>query len=121
MVDMAHIAGLIAAEEHPLPFPYADVVTSTTHKTLRGPRGGLILCNDEEIIKKINAAIFPFYQGGPLEHVIAAKAACFSEAMTDEFSNILNELKLTLRHTRIALKNLVLKPQEQTTIYSSLT
>lgn len=97
MVDMAHIAGLIAAEEHPLPFPYADVVTSTTHKTLRGPRGGLILCNDEEIIKKINAAIFPFYQGGPLEHVIAAKAACFSEAMTDEFKQYIKRVKINTK------------------------
>ena len=85
MVDMAHIAGLIAAGLHPSPVPYADVVTSTTHKTLRGPRGGLILCNDEEIAKKINAAIFPYYQGGPLEHIIAAKAVCFKEAMSDDF------------------------------------
>ena len=85
MVDMAHIAGLIAAGAHMNPVPYADVVTSTTHKTLRGPRGGLILCNDEEIAKKINSAIFPYYQGGPLEHIIAAKAVCFKEAMSDEF------------------------------------
>lgn len=85
MVDMAHIAGLIAAGEHMSPFPYADVVTSTTHKTLRGPRGGLILTNDEELIKRINAAIFPYYQGGPLEHVIAGKAVCFKEALSDEF------------------------------------
>ena len=85
MVDMAHIAGLIAAGYHNSPVPYADIVTSTTHKTLRGPRGGLILCNDEEIIKKVNSAIFPYYQGGPLEHIIAAKAICFKEAMSDEF------------------------------------
>ena len=85
MVDMAHIAGLIAAGLHMNPVPYADVVTSTTHKTLRGPRGGIILCNDEEIAKRVNAAIFPYYQGGPLEHIIAAKAVCFKEAMTDEF------------------------------------
>ncbi len=85
MVDMAHIAGLIAAGEHMSPFPYADVVTSTTHKTLRGPRGGLILTNDEELIKRINAAIFPYYQGGPLEHVIAGKAVCFKEALSNEF------------------------------------
>ena len=85
MVDMAHIAGLIAAGLHMNPVPYADVVTSTTHKTLRGPRGGIILCNDEEIAKRVNAAIFPYYQGGPLEHIIAAKAVCSKEAMTDEF------------------------------------
>ena len=85
MVDMAHIAGLVAAGEHMSPVPYADIVTTTTHKTLRGPRGGLILCNDEEIIKKVNSAIFPYYQGGPLEHIIAAKAVCFKEAMSDEF------------------------------------
>ena len=85
MCDMAHIAGLIAAGEHMNPVPYCDIVTSTTHKTLRGPRGGLILCNDEEIIKKVNSAIFPYYQGGPLEHIIAAKAVCFKEAMSDEF------------------------------------
>ena len=85
MVDMAHVAGLIAGGVHPSPFPYADVVTSTTHKTLRGPRGGLILTNSEEIIKKINRAVFPGIQGGPLEHIIAAKGICFEEAMTDEF------------------------------------
>ncbi len=85
MVDMAHIAGLVAAGQHPSPVPYADVVTTTTHKTLRGPRGGLILCNDEEIAKKINKAIFPGTQGGPLMHTIAAKAVCFGEALTDEF------------------------------------
>ena len=85
MVDMAHIAGLVAAGEHPSPIPYADVVTTTTHKTLRGPRGGLILTNDEEIAKKINKAIFPGIQGGPLMHVIAAKAVCFGEALKPEF------------------------------------
>ncbi|MBR0447915.1 MAG: serine hydroxymethyltransferase [Clostridia bacterium] len=85
MVDMAHIAGLVAAGLHMSPVPYADVVTTTTHKTLRGPRGGLILCNDEEIAKKIDKAIFPGIQGGPLLHVIAAKAVCFGEALTDEF------------------------------------
>ncbi len=85
MVDMAHIAGLVAAGEHVSPVPYADVVTTTTHKTLRGPRGGLILCNDEEIAKKINKAIFPGTQGGPLMHTIAAKAVCFGEALSDEF------------------------------------
>ena len=85
MVDMAHIAGLVAAGVHPSPFPYAHVVTSTTHKTLRGPRGGLILCNDEELYKKINSAVFPGTQGGPLEHIIAAKAVCFGEALKPEF------------------------------------
>ena len=85
MVDMAHIAGLVAAGEHPSPVPYADVVTTTTHKTLRGPRGGMIMTNDEELAKKINKAIFPGTQGGPLMHVIAAKAVCFGEALTPEF------------------------------------
>lgn len=85
MVDMAHIAGLVATGLHPNPIPLADVVTSTTHKTLRGPRGGLILTNSEEIIKKINKAVFPGIQGGPLEHIIAAKAQCFYEALQPEF------------------------------------
>lgn len=85
MVDMAHIAGLVAGGAHQSPVPYADVVTTTTHKTLRGPRGGLILTNSEELIKKINKAIFPGTQGGPLEHVIAAKAVCFGEALKPEF------------------------------------
>ena len=87
MVDMAHIAGLVAAGVHASPIPYADVVTTTTHKTLRGPRGGLILCNDEEIYKKINSAVFPGTQGGPLEHIIAAKAVCFGEALKPEFKS----------------------------------
>ena len=85
MVDMAHIAGLVAAGVHPSPVPYAHVVTTTTHKTLRGPRGGLILCNDEELALKINKAIFPGTQGGPLMHIIAAKAVAFGEALTDEY------------------------------------
>lgn len=85
MVDMAHIAGLVAAGLHQNPVPYADVVTSTTHKTLRGPRGGLILTNNEELAKKINKAIFPGIQGGPLMHIIAAKAVCFGEALKPEF------------------------------------
>ena len=85
MVDMAHIAGLVAAHLHQSPFPYADIVTSTTHKTLRGPRGGIILTNDEELIKKINKVLFPGIQGGPLMHVIAAKAQCFYEALQPEF------------------------------------
>ena len=85
MVDMAHFAGLVAAGLHPNPVEYADIVTTTTHKTLRGPRGGLILCNDEELAKKINKAVFPGTQGGPLMHVIAGKAVCFGEAMKPEF------------------------------------
>lgn len=85
MVDMAHYAGLIAAGVYPNPLPHADVVTSTTHKSLRGPRGGIILCNDEAIAKKINSAIFPGIQGGPLMHVIAGKAVAFKEALTPEF------------------------------------
>ncbi|MGN1415345.1 MAG: serine hydroxymethyltransferase [Oscillospiraceae bacterium] len=85
MVDMAHIAGLVAAGVHPSPVPYADITTTTTHKTLRGPRGGLILTNDEELAKQINKAIFPGTQGGPLMHVIAAKAVCFGEALKPEF------------------------------------
>lgn len=85
MVDMAHFAGLVAGGVHPNPLEYADVVTTTTHKTLRGPRGGMILTNNEEIAKKINSAIFPGTQGGPLEHVIAAKAVCFAEDLTPQF------------------------------------
>ena len=86
MVDMAHIAGLVAAGVHPSPVPYAHVTTTTTHKTLRGPRGGLILTNDEELAKRINKAIFPGIQGGPLMHTIAAKAVCFGEALKPEFT-----------------------------------
>lgn len=85
MVDMAHFAGLVAGGVHPNPLEYADVVTTTTHKTLRGPRGGMILTNNEKIAKKINSAIFPGTQGGPLEHVIAAKAVCFAEDLTPQF------------------------------------
>lgn len=85
MVDMAHIAGLVATGLHPSPLPYADVVTSTTHKTLRGTRGGIILSNDEKLGKKIDKAVFPGIQGGPLEHIIAGKAICFEEALTPEF------------------------------------
>ena len=97
MVDMAHVAGLVAAGLHPSPIPYAHVVSSTTHKTLRGPRGGIILTNDEEVAKKINKTIFPGIQGGPLMHVIAAKAECFYEAMQPEFKvyqeNVLKNIK----------------------------
>ena len=85
MVDMAHFAGLVAGGAHPSPFPHAHVVTSTTHKTLRGPRGGLVLTNDEDIAKKINSAVFPGMQGGPLMHVVAAKAVAFGEALRPEF------------------------------------
>ncbi len=92
MVDMAHIAGLVAAGEHPSPLPYAHVVTTTTHKTLRGPRGGLILTNDEAIAKKINSAIFPGTQGGPLEHIIAAKAVAFGEALKPEFKEYQHQI-----------------------------
>ncbi len=87
MVDMAHFAGLVAAGVHPSPFPYADIATTTTHKTLRGPRGGMILTNDEAIAKKINSAVFPGLQGGPLMHVIAAKAVAFGEALRPEFKD----------------------------------
>ena len=104
MVDMAHIAGLVAAGEHPSPVPYADVVTTTTHKTLRGPRGGLILCNDEEIAKKINKAIFPGIQGGPLEHVIAGKAVCFGEALKPEFKAYQHQVVLNCKALADALK-----------------
>jgi ATP:cob(I)alamin adenosyltransferase len=97
MVDMAHIAGLVAGGAHESPVPYADIVTTTTHKTLRGPRGGLILAK-EEYAKKINSAVFPGIQGGPLEHVIAAKAICFQEAMQPEFKtyahNVVNNSKV---------------------------
>ena len=92
MVDMAHIAGLVATGLHETPIPYADVVTTTTHKTLRGPRGGMILTNNEEIIKKINKTIFPGIQGGPLMHVIAAKAECFYEALQPEFKDYMKSV-----------------------------
>ena len=96
MVDMAHIAGLVAAGEHPSPVPYADFVTTTTHKTLRGPRGGMILCK-EEYAKAIDKAIFPGIQGGPLEHVIAAKAISFAEALTDEFKAYQHQIILNAK------------------------
>ena len=97
MVDMAHIAGLVAAGEHENPVPYAHVVTTTTHKTLRGPRGGVIMTNDEEIAKKINKAIFPGTQGGPLMHVIAAKAVAFGEALTPEFKAYQHQIVLNAK------------------------
>ena len=91
--DIAHIAGLVAAGEHPSPFPYADVVTTTTHKTLRGPRGGMIMCNDEDIAKKLNSAIFPGIQGGPLVHVIAGKAVAFGEILKPEWKEYAKQVK----------------------------
>ncbi len=93
MVDMAHIAGLVATGEHPSPVPYAHFTTSTTHKTLRGPRGGLILTNDEELAKKVDKAVFPGIQGGPLMHVIAAKAVAFGEALQPEFKEYTKQIK----------------------------
>ena len=96
MVDMAHIAGLVAAGEHPSPVPYADFVTTTTHKTLRGPRGGMILCR-EQYAKAIDKAIFPGTQGGPLEHVIAGKAVCFKEALTDGFKAYQHQIVLNAK------------------------
>ena len=104
MVDMAHIAGLVAAGLHPSPVPYADVVTTTTHKTLRGPRGGLILTNNEELAVKINKAIFPGTQGGPLMHVIAAKAVCFGEALKPEFKAYQEQI---VKNAQVLAKELV--------------
>lgn len=98
MVDMAHFAGLVAGGEHPSPFPYADYVTSTTHKTLRGPRGGLILTNSEESMKKMNSKIFPGIQGGPLEHVIAGKAVAFGEALKPEFKTYAKKVVENAKH-----------------------
>jgi len=95
--DVAHIAGLVVANEHPSPFPYADVVTTTTHKTLRGPRGGMIMCNDEDIAKKINSAIFPGLQGGPLVHVIAAKAVGFKENLKPQWKEYAKQVKANAR------------------------
>ena len=105
MVDMAHFAGLVAAGEHPSPFPYADVATTTTHKTLRGPRGGMIVTNNEEIAKKVNSAIFPGIQGGPLMHVIAGKAVAFGEALRPEFK----EYQKQVRANAVALADQLMK------------
>ena len=105
MVDMAHIAGLVAAELHPDPVKYADVVTSTTHKTLRGPRGGLILTNNEDIIKKVNSAVFPGTQGGPLENIIAAKAVCFGEALKPEFKEYQKDVIMNCQTLAVLLKD----------------
>lgn len=109
MVDMSHIAGIVAAGKHMNPVKYADIVTTTTHKTLRGPRGGLILTNDKELIKKINSAVFPYAQGGPLEHTIAGKALCFIEAQKPEFKtyieNVLSNTKAAANaFTRLGAK-----------------
>lgn len=106
MVDMAHIAGLVAGKQHMNPVPYADVVTSTTHKTLRGPRGGIILTNSEELIKRINSAVFPYYQGGPLEHIIAAKAICFGEALNDSFKDYAFNIVANTKACRYAFAEL---------------
>ena len=104
MVDMAHIAGLVATGLHPSPVPYAHVVTTTTHKTLRGPRGGLILTNDEEIAKKINRVVFPGIQGGPLEHVILAKAQCFYEALQPEYKKYMKQVVKNIKAMAKALE-----------------
>ena len=105
MVDMAHIAGLVAANEHPSPFPYADIVTSTTHKTLRGPRGGIIMAK-EEFGKAIDSAVFPGMQGGPLMHIIAAKAACFYEVMQPEFKEYAVKIRKNAKALEESLKDL---------------
>ncbi len=106
MVDMAHIAGLVAAKEYMNPCDYADIVTSTTHKTLRGPRGGLILTNSEEIFKKVNSAVFPYYQGGPLENIIAGKAICFEEAQTNNFRDYIRAVKANTKWAAKRFKEL---------------
>ena len=106
MVDMAHIAGLVATGHHPSPLPFADIVTSTTHKTLRGPRGGLILTNSLDLIKKVNSAVFPYAQGGPLMHIIAAKAICFEEALTPEFREYIKNVKINTKACRDKLETL---------------
>ncbi|MEP2947759.1 MAG: serine hydroxymethyltransferase [Lentilitoribacter sp.] len=103
-VDMAHFAGLVAAGVHPSPFPHAHVATTTTHKTLRGPRGGMVLTNDETIAKKINSAVFPGLQGGPLMHVIAAKAVAFKEALTDDYKSYMSNVK---ENAQVLAKTLV--------------
>ncbi|MEO9459995.1 MAG: serine hydroxymethyltransferase [Lentilitoribacter sp.] len=103
-VDMAHFAGLVAAGVHPSPFPHAHVATTTTHKTLRGPRGGMVLTNDEAIAKKINSAVFPGLQGGPLMHVIAAKAVAFKEALTDDYKSYMSDVK---ENAQVLAKTLV--------------
>ena len=106
MVDMAHIAGLVAANEHMNPLPYADVVTSTTHKTLRGPRGGIILTNNEEIIKKVNKEVFPGTQGGPLMHIIAAKAVAFKEDLSPEYKKYMHQVVINAKTLAMELMKL---------------
>ncbi len=106
LVDMAHIAGLIAADEHPNPSGYADVITSTTHKTLRGPRGGIILTNDEELAKRIDRNVFPGIQGGPLVHIIAAKAVCFNEALDPKFKKYQQQVKANAKTLAQSLNDL---------------
>lgn len=109
IVDMAHIAGLVAVGEHMSPIPYADIVTTTTHKTLRGPRGGLILTNNEDLIKRINSAVFPYYQGGPLENIIAGKAICFKEALQPSFKEYIKLVKANTKIFAQYLKQLGVK------------
>jgi glycine hydroxymethyltransferase len=106
LVDMAHISGLVAARVHPSPFPWADIVTSTTHKTIRGPRGGMILTNNEEVMKKVNSATFPGMQGGPLEHVIAAKGQAFSEALDKSFKKYAKQVLANTKAAAATLKKL---------------
>lgn len=106
LVDMAHISGLVAAKVHPSPFPWADIVTSTTHKTIRGPRGGMILTNSEEVIKKVNSATFPGMQGGPLEHVIAAKGQAFTEALDKSFKKYAKQVLINTKFAAKTLKKL---------------
>ncbi len=103
VADIAHIAGLVAGGSHPSPFPECDIVTTTTHKTLRGPRGGLVLTNNEELAKQINKAVFPGTQGGPLMHVIAGKAVCFGEALTDEFKHYAQQVVVNAKTLARAL------------------
>jgi glycine hydroxymethyltransferase len=104
LVDMAHFAGLVAGGAHPSPFPHAHVVTTTTHKTLRGPRGGMILSNEEDLAKKFNSAIFPGLQGGPLMHVIAAKAVAFGEALTDDFKAYAQQIVVNAKAMAAVIK-----------------
>jgi glycine hydroxymethyltransferase len=125
LVDMAHIAGLVAAKQYPSPLPYADVVTTTTHKTLRGPRGGMILSNNIELGKKLNSAIFPGIQGGPLVHVIAAKAVCFGEALTDDFKeygkNVINNARALAKTLENRGLNIISKGTDNHIVLVDLT
>ncbi len=112
LADIAHLAGLVAAGVYPSPFPYADIVTSTTHKTLRGPRGGIILSNDEDLAKKINSAVFPGLQGGPLMHIVLAKAVAFKEALDPEFKEYGAQI---IKNAQILAKTLVKRGLKITT------